>query len=402
MKILPLAVTLAALLCLVLLPGALAAGAGAPPGGSEAAKTAAESGKKAAGGQYVCPMCYPVQDKQIYDRPGKCPICGMALVEKSAARSVAILIFDGVQIIDYTGPYEVLGQAHFNVFTVSEKGTKITTSMGMSVNPAFSFATSPEPDILVLPGGEVDAVTANPRIVDWVRRKSATAQHVMSVCNGAFILAKAGLLDGLSATTFYGLIGELRASAPKVKVVTDQRFVDNGKIITSAGLSSGIDAALHLVEKIKGRGKAEALALHLEYDWRPDSGFARAALADRRLPDVDFPDGVRLEPLETRGDRERWDASYEVAGAMSASEALDHVEAQLAKLPAWKRVRKEGSAATRRTTWSFTDDQGGTWICETFLGAPVAGGSGPTLAFALRRAGPSPGASAAATKSAGS
>ena len=401
MKTLPLSVALLALSCLVLLPAALKAGAGAPPGSSEAAKTAAESGSPAVG-QYVCPMCYPAQDGKIYDRPGKCPICGMALVEKSATRSVAILIFDGVQIIDYTGPYEVLGQAHFNVFTVSEKGTKITTSMGMSVNPAFSFETSPDPDILVLPGGDVNAVVANPRIIDWVRRKSAAAQHVMSVCNGAFILAKAGLLDGLSATTFYGLIGELRATAPKVKVVTDQRFVDNGKIITSAGLSSGIDAALHLVEKIKGRGKAEALALHLEYDWRPDSGFARAAFADLRLPDLSFPDGVKIEPVGTRGDRERWDASYEVAGAMSASEALDYAEAQLAKLPAWKRIRKEGSAAQRRTTWRFTDALGGTWICETFLGAPAAKSGQPTLAFALRRSGPAGEASAQTSKGAGS
>jgi putative intracellular protease/amidase len=398
MKILPLAMALAALLGLALLPGALAAGAGAAPEGS--GNKPADSGSKEAGGQYVCPMCYPAQDNKVYDHPGKCPICGMALVEKSAVRSVAILIFDGVQIIDYTGPYEVFGQAHFNVFTVSEKGEKIATSMGMSVNPTYSFETSPDPDILMIPGGTVEATYGNPRVIEWLRRKAEKAQYVMSVCNGAFILAKTGLLDGLSATTFYGMIDPFRTFAPKVKVVTDRRFVDNGKIITSAGLSSGIDAALHLVEKIRGRGRAKALALHMEYDWRPDSGFARAALADLRLPDIDFPDGVQLDPVDTGGSRDRWDASYRVSGAMSASQALDHVDAQLAKLAAWKKAGSAPTGGKRRTTWSFTDVQGGAWICETFLGAGEGGE--PTLAFALRRAGPSRGASAAATKSAGS
>jgi putative intracellular protease/amidase len=326
----------------------------------------------------------------------------MALVKKSTAKSVGILVFDGVQIIDYTGPYEVFGQAHFNVFTVSEKGQAITTSMGMSVNPTYSFENSPDPDILMIPGGTVEATYGNPRVIDWLRRKADKAQYVMSVCNGAFILAKTGLLDGLSATTFYGMIDPFRTFAPKVKVVTDQRFVDNGKIITSAGLSSGIDAALHLVEKIRGRGRAKALALHMEYDWRPDSGYARAALADRRLPDIDFPDGVQLDPVDTGGSRDRWDASYTVGGSMSASQALDYVDAQLSKLPAWKKVRKAASTAKRETTWSFTDDQGAIWSCRTFLGAPAAGSDQPTLAFTLRRGGPSRESAVAASKSAGS
>lgn len=161
--------------------------------------------------------------------------------------------------------------------------------------------------------------------------------------------------------------------------MTDQRFVDNGKIITSAGLSS------HLVEKIRGRGRAKALALHMEYDWRPDSGFARAALADLRLPDIDFPAGVQLDPVDTGGSRDRWDASYRVSGAMSASQALDHADAQLAKLPGWKKAGSARTRGKRRTTWSFTDRQGEAWTCDTFLGAGEGGE--PTLAFSLRRAG---------------
>jgi putative intracellular protease/amidase len=363
-----------------LAPFAAPAGAATAPG-----TQGAPPEKQAGDGSFICPMCYPAHDPKVHKGPGRCPVCGMALVAKSARKNVAILIFDGVQIIDYTGPYEVFGQAHFNVFTVSEKGAPITTSMGMKVTPAYAFANSPDPDILVIPGGDVDGQYANLRVIDWIRRKAGAAQTVMSVCNGAFILARTGLLDGLSATTFYGLIDEFKRFAPKVKVVTDRRFVDNGKFITSAGLSSGIDAALHVVAIVLGQGRAEAVALHMEYDWRPDSGFARAALADRRLPDIDFPEGTRLEPVETRGNREQWQARYKVSGSMSPSEALDYVEGQLAKVAGWKRTGTKGPTAGRRTIWSFTDGAGA-WICETYLGAP-AGNGGPTLAYSLRRAG---------------
>src|SRR5207245_8921403 len=121
----------------------------------------------------------------------------------------------------------------------------------------------------------------------------------MSVCNGAFILASAGLLDGLTATTTSGLIEKLRAEYPKTKVVDDRRFVDNGRIITAGGLSSGIDGALHVVSKMLGNGTAQAVALALEYDWRPGAGFARGALAARLIPDLDLAGprrGARVSP----------------------------------------------------------------------------------------------------------
>jgi putative intracellular protease/amidase len=298
--------------------------------------------------------------------------------------NVAILIFDGVQIIDYTGPYEVFGQARFNVFTVSAKGTPIKTAMGMSVTPAYSIENSPDPDVLVIPGGSVQATYEDTHVIDWIRARAATARNVMSVCNGAFILARTGLLDGLSATTFYGLIDEFRTFAPKVKVVTDQRFVDNGKIVTTAGLSSGIDGALHVIEKIRGKGKASAVAFNMEYDWRPDSGYARAAMADRRLPDIDLPDGVRLESVDAKGDRERFQSAWAVTGTMDAAGVLDFINADLAKRAGWK---KGGATAggDRRTAWSFNDPQGGTWAVETFLGAPAPGTEAPTMAFSIRK-----------------
>ena len=171
--------------------------------------------------------------------------------QKSTPRNLAILIFDGVQIIDYTGPYETFGHAYsndgpaFNIYTVSEKTNSITTAMGMSVNPKYSFENAPKPDVLLVPGGDVNGQLENAVVIKWIKDRAKDAEIVLSVCNGAFILAKAGLLDGLEATTTSGLIASLRQTAPNVRVVDDRRFVDNGKIITAAGLSSGIDGSLH-------------------------------------------------------------------------------------------------------------------------------------------------------------
>jgi transcriptional regulator GlxA family with amidase domain len=172
------------------------------------------------------------------------------LIARPAPRNLAILIFDGVQIIDYTGPFETFGHVYFddthafNIYTVSEKSGAITTSMGMSVNPKYTLENAPEPNVIVIPGGDVRGPVSNPAVIKFIQDKARNAEIVMSVCNGAYILAKTGLLDGLEATTTANLVPGLKIAAPKTKVVDDKRFVDNGKIITTAGLSSGIDGAL--------------------------------------------------------------------------------------------------------------------------------------------------------------
>src|SRR5262249_17686114 len=159
-------------------------------------------------------------------------MAGAAAAAARPRKTAAILIYPGVQIIDYTGPYEVMGQAGFNVFTVAATKDMITTAMGMKVTPEYAFAECPKADILIVPGGNADAAAAEEKTVEWVKKTSDTATYTMSVCNGAFIIAKAGLLDGASATTFYGLLDALKTVAPKTTVVRDQRFVDNGRVIT--------------------------------------------------------------------------------------------------------------------------------------------------------------------------
>ena len=298
--------------------------------------------------------------------------------DADAPKNVAILLYDGVQIIDYTGPYEVLGQVRgFRVYTVSETGKTLTTAMGMSVNPKHDFASAPAPDILVVPGGNAEAAYGNPRVVAWVRERAAAAEYVMSVCNGAFILAKAGLLDGKKATTFYGLIDEFRAFAPKTEVVIDQRFVDNGTVITTAGLSSGIDGALHLVSKIRGEAKAKAVALHIEYDWNPDSRFARAALADLRLPNIDPPEGAVVTVLASSGDRDHWEKRIRLATSMSRNELQAYLAERLATLDGWS---KDGEA------WTRVAKDGSRWTSVSEIAAEGAGAYVVTFRIERRRA----------------
>ncbi|MFI5120410.1 MAG: DJ-1/PfpI family protein [Thermoanaerobaculia bacterium] len=237
-------------------------------------------------GHWVCAPCGLPCDETVYDHPGTCPKCGMPLVDQEAAnrekeaaaraqKKVAILIFNGVEIIDYTGPWEIFGAAGFDVYTVAGTKEPVTTAMGMTVLPKYTFADAPQPDVLVVPGGGVKEAQGSAATLKWVTGATAGTTHTMSVCNGAFILASAGLLDGLTATTTSGNIAKLTAEYPKTKVVDDQRFVDNGKIITTAGLSAGIDGALHVVSRMLGPGTAQKVALVEEYDWRPGAAWKR-------------------------------------------------------------------------------------------------------------------------------
>ena len=309
------------------------------------------------------------------------PACAQGSNSENRKLNVAILIFDGVQIIDFTGPYEALGAGRRrNVYTVAEKPDVITTAMGMRVAPNYTFANQPKPDVIVVPGGGnsgepgskpagVGAQLNNEAVIRWVRESAAQSKFVMSVCNGAFILAKAGLLDGLTATTTAGYIDYLAEFAPKTKVVYDQRFVDNGKIITTGGLSAGIDGAMRLIEKLEGHGSAIQTALGIEYNWQPDSGWARAGLADRRIPgpvyNVFYNAETELLDMKTAPDKaeEIWRTSSE----LSPAEMLKRIEGALAAIK-WTRaegetMRKTSAASESQTEsrWRLSDAQGKTW-----------------------------------------
>jgi transcriptional regulator GlxA family with amidase domain len=325
--------------------------------------------------EYVCPPCGCGNDDKVHDKAGYCSVCGMQLVLKGSAASqappagpppnrkkAAILIFDGVQIIDYTGPYEVFGQAGMEVFTVAAKPETITTAMNMKVTPHYTLETAPAADVLLIPGGGVTGAQEDPNIIKWIQDRSNQAEYVVSVCNGAYILAKTGLLDGLTATTFYGLLDGLSAVAPKVKVVRDQRYVDNGKFITTAGLSSGIDGSLYVVSKLFGKARAQMAALNMEYDWKADSTYARANFADRHIRKVfglnlrlNVPTGAQARVLSTGGSARNWEVKWEAQGATSDDELLKLIGAQLSA----GRWIKQNSAKT--SGWKFSDEEGGEW-----------------------------------------
>lgn len=304
--------------------------------------------------------------------------------EKPGVRNLAIFVFDGVQIIDYTGPYEVFGQAYdlnarqhyFNVYTVAEKEGPIVTAMGMTVVPKYTFANCPKPDVVVLPGGGVRPHLESAAVLEWVRATEKDAEYVLSVCNGAFFLGKAGLLDGLTATTFYRLIDDLKALAPKCTVVSDQRFVDNGKIITTAGLSSGMDGALHVIERIAGRGKAQEVALNLEYNWQPDANYARASFADKHLRKAlgrtgfDLPEGTNWKTLGQEGDTNWWLKRWEIEATLPAADLAKLVDAKLAE--SWSRAETAKTAGALATSWRFVDEAGKPWRATSSVAAPNA------------------------------
>ena len=334
-----------------------------------------------AGKHYVCPPCGIPCDDAVYDKPGTCPTCGMTLVEQShatavsdARKKVAVLVFTGVQIIDFTGPYEIFGTAGFDVYTVGETKEAITTAMGMTVVPKYAFADAPAPDVLVVPGGGINAALKNNGIKKWILDTSARASYTMSVCNGAFLLAQAGLLDGLTATTTSGRIDALRSQYPRIHVVDDRRFVDNGRIITTAGLSSGIDGALHVVGKIEGEGEAQQTALYDEYDWRPKSEFARAALADMNIPAVDQAVVGKWKVVKTEGGTDHWTLIARGPSDLTAQQISDRLGGDLAKAK-WSKAARSSPTSETATAWTFTGRDGKPWSGELTV-EPVAGEKG--------------------------
>jgi len=192
-------------------------------------------------------------------------------------KNVAILIFDEVEVLDFCGPFEVFSVAGrraglnpFNVYTVAEGAGPVVARNNLSVNPAHSFSDCPRPDVLLVPGGYgTRREMHNEALTGWIKERAAEVELLLSVCTGALLLAKAGLLEGLSATTHHGAFDLLREVAPNTSVLESERVVDNGKVILSAGISAGIDMSLYAVGRMLGEAAAEETARYMEYDWSP-------------------------------------------------------------------------------------------------------------------------------------
>jgi transcriptional regulator GlxA family with amidase domain len=193
-------------------------------------------------------------------------------------------LFDGVEVLDFAGPFEVFSRtrlvpgvesrrsdatAPFRVFTVAKEEAPVTTTGELKVMPHYSFHTAPTIDILVVPGGYGTRALLNDKeTLDWIRTTAAAARKVTSVCTGSLLLAQAGLLNGRRATTHWGALALLQeisdSRGAAIAVQRDLRFVDDG-VITSAGVSAGIDMALHVVDRMCGASVAAETASYMEY-----------------------------------------------------------------------------------------------------------------------------------------
>jgi putative intracellular protease/amidase/YHS domain-containing protein len=189
--------------------------------------------------------------------------------EYANRRTVAVLVFDGMELLDFAGPVEAFVAAGCQVYTVAATRDPVTCAGLVTLTPKYTVADCPHSNIIVIPGGSAGAVSKDKRVTDWVAKAAAEAEVTLSVCTGVFVLARAGLLDGKEATTHHGAIQVLREQFPKITVHADRRIVDNGKIVTAAGVSAGIDGALHLVDRLMGRSQASATARYMEYQWQP-------------------------------------------------------------------------------------------------------------------------------------
>lgn len=192
--------------------------------------------------------------------------------------NVGILLFDEVEVLDFAGPFEVFSTASrlalrqqpnmpapFTVFTIS-RADRVQARGGLFVLPQFRFDDHPPLDLLIVPGGDVAAELDKPDVIAWITAQSKTSRLVASVCTGAFLIGKAGLLDGKRATTHWEDIADLRRLSPSTDVIENERWVDEGSVITSAGISAGIDMSLHLVSRLAGLNLAVRTARQMEYD----------------------------------------------------------------------------------------------------------------------------------------
>lgn len=192
-------------------------------------------------------------------------------------RNVAILVYENAEVLDFAGPFEVFAVTSelndwepFNVFTVSPADGPVRAVNGLTILPDYTLIDSPPADVLVIPGGAGSRqVMTDDAVLEWVRGGHESSNVTLSVCSGARILARAGLLRGLSVTTHHEVIDELRQLEPQADVVLGPRFVDTGRIVTTGGISAGVDGSFHVVSRLLGDEVALRTAEYMEYDWQP-------------------------------------------------------------------------------------------------------------------------------------
>lgn len=282
--------------------------------------------------------------------------------QDSKRTTVAILLFEDVQIIDFTGPWETFGQAGFKIFTVSEEKDTIHASMGMKLFADYTLSESPDADILVVPGGGIphDLPSDHPMVM-WLKQKEKNATYILTVCNGAFILGPADFSKGLSITTNAGMINHLSAFAAGCIPVYDKRFVHDGKFISAGGLTAGIDASLYLISQINSNGRAQEVANKMEYDWDPSGEYVRTKLADFELSKaLDFNPPLRKKVLKYEGDEIYWLADF-VVKRTETLEAFAKQMEDAAESENWKIISESKKENLIEYEWTYSNHRSENW-----------------------------------------
>lgn len=189
-------------------------------------------------------------------------------------RNLAIMIFDDVEVLDFCGPFEVFSvanyfsEAAFNVYLIAPEQRTILARNGLKVIPDYDLATAPAPDMLLIPGGwGTRPLIHNPTVIGYIQQQAERVERLLSVCTGAYLLAKADLLGGLQATTHHGSFEMLAELAPTARLVRNVKYVDNGRIVLSGGISAGINMSLYMVGQLLGDEVARKTAVYMEYDY---------------------------------------------------------------------------------------------------------------------------------------
>ena len=203
------------------------------------------------------------------------------LLRPDETLAVGIVLYDQVEELDFCGPFETFSVAAalsagksghrerpaFTVFTVAEHDDLVKTGGGLRIQPDYSFQLAPPVDIVVVPGGNTEPQLENAALLEWLQHATDHARISASVCTGAFLFGQIGLLEGHNATTHWGALEVLAARFPATRVQQKVRWVDEGSLVTAAGISAGIDMSLHVVERLLGREMAEQTARMMEYRW---------------------------------------------------------------------------------------------------------------------------------------
>jgi len=276
-------------------------------------------------------------------------LSALPLMAKPYTRNVAVVVYENAEPLDWTGPFEVYndagnfgdanGEPAFNVYIVS-KTTDPVNAQGLKVVPNYSIANAPKPDIVIFPGGPSSKIYDDPEFFAWAKKASAEAEIAQSVCTGAFVLAKAGMLDNMEVTTFHGAIDGLRRDFPAARVEDGRRFIDNGHIVTTAGISAGIDGSLNVVARLLGRRVADQVATYMEYHWTPEAYLATKyaylnpstndegrliQVADMQFEGKNYAEAEKIYRAVLKDDPKSLDAQYSIGVILR--ETKDHAGA---------------------------------------------------------------------------